>query len=268
MKDLFSDFVEELLDLDSRVLRSLRMLFTRPGYLTSEYIKGRRISYLPPVRLYLVASVVFFLILSLKTIIPDVQNNQFLKEFQETGEIEETLAQTIERQLVSRDALATRLEEKGIVAVDPDSSASNMSISFGGQPFDVEQGDFLSNFADNFSKMMFLLLPVAALQLKFLYWRRKKLYLEHLVFSLHVHAFIFSLLILTAILDYKVVMWAVILASLIYLFLALKNYYEQSHVKTFFKMLLLLFSYGLTTMFVMVLTLVATAVALLISNPA
>ena len=84
-KDLFSDFLEELLDMDSRVLRSVRMLFTKPGFLTSEYIKGKRISYLPPVRIYLVASVLFFLILSLKTYLPDIQNNQFIKEFTETG---------------------------------------------------------------------------------------------------------------------------------------------------------------------------------------
>jgi len=114
--------------------------------------------------------------------------------------------------------------------------------------------------------MMFLLLPVAALQLKMLYWRRKKLYIEHLVFSLHVHAFIFSLLILTIILDYKLIMWLVILSSLLYLYIAMKQFYEQSYSKTATKMVLLLLSYGVTTILVMTLTMVVTAVGLVMGN--
>jgi hypothetical protein len=265
-RDLFSDFLEELLDFDSRVIRSLRTLFTKPGLLTTEYIKGRRISYLPPVRIYLVASVLFFLILSLKSLIPSIQNNKFINELTESGDLDVALNQAIDSQIDSTSDKTELLEGSGLVVIDSDSSQSNMSISIGESAFDVEQGDFLNNFTDNFAKMMFLLLPVAALQLKLLYWRRKKLYIEHLIFSLHVHAFIFSLLILTVILDYKLIMWLVILASLVYLYLAMKNYYSQSHLKTFSKMILLLMSYGFTTMMVMVLTLVATAVGLLVGS--
>jgi len=106
----------------------------------------------------------------------------------------------------------------------------------------------------------------AALQLKVLYWRRKKLYIEHLVFSLHVHAFIFSLLILTIILDYKLTMWLVIISSLIYLYIAMKQFYSQSYSKTATKMVLLLLSYGVTTLLVMALTMVVTAVGLVMGN--
>lgn len=45
--------------LDSKVLRSLAGLF-RPGFLTAEYIAGRRQPYLNPVKLYLVCAAVFF----------------------------------------------------------------------------------------------------------------------------------------------------------------------------------------------------------------
>ncbi len=265
-KDFFSVFLEELLDVDSRVLRSLRLLFTKPGFLTSEYVKGRRIRYLPPVRIYLVASVLFFVFLSLKTIIPTVRNNQFLKEYQETGGIDESISQVIGKQGTSGDEGSDKLNDMGIVAIDPDSSKTNMTVTVGNQPFQLQEGDLLSNFSDNFAKMMFLLLPVAALQLKTLYWRRKKLYIEHLVFSLHVHAFIFSLLILTIILDYKLTMWFVIISSLIYLYMAMKQFYDQSYTKTATKMVLLLAAYGITTILVMTLTLVATAVGLVIGN--
>ena len=265
-KDLFSDFLEELLDVDSRVLKSLRLLFTSPGFLTSEYVKGRRVSYLPPVRLYLIASVLFFLSLTLSTLLPSVQNNEFFKELTETGDIDNALENALESKPNSLTPDGIITEGSDLVPMQPDSSNSGMTVSLGDGQFDVNEGDFLSTFSDNFAKMMFLLLPVAALQLKALYWRRKKLYIEHLVFSLHVHAFIFTILILTVILDYKLTMWLVIIASLIYLFMAMKNYYAQSYPKTASKMLLLLFSYGLTILLVMTLTLVVTAVGLVMGN--
>ncbi len=265
-KDFFSDFLEELLDVDSRVLRSLRLLFTKPGFLTSEYVRGRRVRYIPPVRIYLVASVLFFLSLTLKTLLPSVQNNEFFKEITETGNLDNALENALEAKQTASSNDVLSYEGSGLVPVDPDSSQSGMQLSLGGGQYDVNQGDFLSNFSDNFAKMMFLLLPVAALQLKALYWRRKKLYIEHLVFSIHVHAFIFSLLILTIILDFKLTMWLVIISSLIYLFIAMRQFYGQSYSKTATKMVLLLLSYGVTTILVMTLTLVATAVGLVMGN--
>lgn len=265
-KDLFSEFFEELLDIDSRVLRSLRMLFTRPGFLTSEYTKGRRISYLPPVRIYLVASVLFFLLLSLKTLLPELQDNELIREFAESDDIEATLEQAVESRMnpSPQDSLNSSAERVPVLGAD--STGSGMSVSVGNDSYDLEQSDVLASFTDNFAKVVFLLLPAAAFLLKALYVRRKKMYIEHFIFSLHVHAFIFSLLILTVILDYKVTMWLVILASLVYIYLAMKSYYGQTYMKTGVKMLLLLLSYGLTTMLVMVLTLLVTAVGLLLGS--
>jgi len=265
-KDLFSDFLEELLDVDSRVLRSLRLLFSRPGFLTSEYVKGRRVSYLPPVRLYLVASVVFFLALSLQTLLPSVQNNEFFKEITEGGDISGAHENAVEDMQLPPGADEKPTSPTAIKPVVSDNSSTGLTFSVGENPLDMDREELLANFSDNFAKMMFLLLPVAALQLKVLYWRRKKLYIEHLVFSLHVHAFIFSILILTVILDYKLTMWLVIVASLVYLFIAMKNYYGQSISKTASKMILLLSSYGLTILIVMTLTLVITAVSLVLGN--
>ncbi len=263
MKEFFGDFLEELLDVDSRVVRTIRLLFTRPGFLTAEYVRGRRINYLPPVRIYLVASVLFFLSLTIKTLVPSFQENEFFKEFSENGDVESALETAVESK-VNPQSLTN--QNSGLVEVDPDSSNSPVSLTVGESKFDVQQGDFLSNFSDNFAKMMFFLLPVAALQLKALYWRRKKAYIEHLIFSIHLHAFIFSILIFTVILEFTFVMWIVILTSLVYLFLAMKHFYAQSLPKTFSKMLLLLFSYGLTTMLVMTITLVATAIGLVVGS--
>ncbi|HYL71577.1 MAG TPA: DUF3667 domain-containing protein [Candidatus Dormibacteraeota bacterium] len=53
---------EDLTHADSRLWRTLAALLFRPGFLTREFLHGRRARYLPPLRLYLVLSVVFFVV--------------------------------------------------------------------------------------------------------------------------------------------------------------------------------------------------------------
>ncbi len=62
MAALFHDVLHDLVHLDSRVWRTLVALLFRPGRLTNEFITGRRTFYLPPFRLYLVLSLVYFLL--------------------------------------------------------------------------------------------------------------------------------------------------------------------------------------------------------------
>jgi len=59
------EMLVELIDFDGRMLRSMRLLLTRPGFLSYEYINGRRVAYTSPVRIYIVISLVFFLVLPL-----------------------------------------------------------------------------------------------------------------------------------------------------------------------------------------------------------
>jgi hypothetical protein len=61
---LTKDVVGDLLDVDSRVWRTLWPLAFRPGLLTQEFLRGRRASYTPPFRMYLVLSLVFFVLAS------------------------------------------------------------------------------------------------------------------------------------------------------------------------------------------------------------
>ena len=56
---------ESISHADSRLWRTLWYLLARPGFLTREFFAGRRVRYLPPFRLYLVISVVFFLVVGL-----------------------------------------------------------------------------------------------------------------------------------------------------------------------------------------------------------
>lgn len=65
LRRLLADVLEDQLSIDGTLPRTLTALFTRPGRLTAEYLRGRIVSYVAPFRLYLVSSLVFFLTLSL-----------------------------------------------------------------------------------------------------------------------------------------------------------------------------------------------------------
>src|SRR5210317_1453093 len=60
--ELLRDGFGDLMDLDSRLWRTLTPLLVRPGKLTLDYLQGRRARYMPPFRMYLVLSVIFFVV--------------------------------------------------------------------------------------------------------------------------------------------------------------------------------------------------------------
>jgi hypothetical protein len=81
-------FFEEFFTFDSKFFLSLKYLFTRPGYLTHEYISGRFMRYISPVKLFLFTSFMIFFILvkidpdQYKSLVTENDNqDDFMKEF-------------------------------------------------------------------------------------------------------------------------------------------------------------------------------------------
>lgn len=62
--ELFKELLYETFDFDGRAARTVQTMFSRPGVLTEEFLAGHRQRYSPPVRLYLVISVLFFLVMA------------------------------------------------------------------------------------------------------------------------------------------------------------------------------------------------------------
>tara|TARA_R110000803_G_scaffold210824_2_gene284008 strand:+ start:27678 stop:28919 length:1242 start_codon:yes stop_codon:yes gene_type:complete len=56
--------LDDIFSFDSRASRTLKPLLLKPGFLTQEYIQGRRVHYVPPLRLYLFISIIFFISLN------------------------------------------------------------------------------------------------------------------------------------------------------------------------------------------------------------
>ncbi len=118
--------------------------------------------------------------------------------------------------------------------------------------------------------MVVLMMPALAFILKILYIRRKRYFVEHLVFSFHYHAFAFLVVALTLLFyslgnqaqdDSQDVVLTVILPILIlfYLFFAMKRVYKQGYIKTFFKFSFLNFSYLIIFISFLTMTVIVSA---------
>src|SRR5262245_38237473 len=61
LRDVVHEAIHEFAHLDdSKIVQTLKLLLFKPGELTAEFLRGRRARYVPPLRLYLVCSLLFF----------------------------------------------------------------------------------------------------------------------------------------------------------------------------------------------------------------
>ena len=101
---------------------------------------------------------------------------------------------------------------------------------------------FVEKLIHKASKVIFILIPLFALMLKLFYLRRKQLFYNHLIFSIHLHAFLFLILLLYALIGFlpiDIPVYAITSLILLYLYLALKKVYRQSYLKTAVKFFLI-----------------------------
>ncbi len=195
LRTLAAETVEELTELDGRFATTLRLLVTRPGRLTTEYLAGRRARYVRPLRLYLTTSVLFFVAFAIGS--RGVEPR--------AGERTTVLGIHISEPVVSDD---------GTPPAAPAPAAPDAGLTVGGDPEDsrVERAveDRMARFARqsqaeqvrtvvdamqrHVPKAFFVLVPLSALLLHAVHWRRGMSYAEHLIFALHVHAFGFLIM--------------------------------------------------------------------------
>jgi hypothetical protein len=286
---LVQHFVADFLHYDSQFLKTLKYLLFRPGKLTTEYMAGRRVSYVNPIKLYIFISFVFFLIYAFMN--PVSHGGESHKPAEGPSASEKltpaAVADSLQRAL-KREGIGMQLSEEDsaeLAEAKNDSTGSELYKSL--HEYDSiqaslpaseragfwkrltirrllyfkDKGDTKASFGElfqhNMPKMMFILLPLFALLMKFLYRKKQWFYADHAIFSLHVHSFAFVLLLITFILDHYVrigktylfTRWGV-LAIMLYIVLALYFTYRQSFIKSTVKAFLLLFSYSFLMMLV------------------
>ena len=216
MREMLIDAWHEFTVFDSRLLRTGALLVRHPGRLTHEYLAGRRSRYLPPLRLYLIASVAYFLIAAVappskpqntSATLPGKGNVKIdlLEPRVLTPEERAAAMQSVERAPWFMKPLFHRLVE------DPLGVRRNMIAAM--------------------PKVFFVLVPVFAGIVALFYWRP---FPQHLVFSLHLHAAIFTALAVQQLANLTkttvimaIVQFAVMVFVVTYTLLAFRRTYEN-----------------------------------------
>jgi hypothetical protein len=62
LKHFVEESVEGISHFDGRFFRTIKILFTKPGLLTLDFERGRRVPYMKPFQLFIVANLLFFLL--------------------------------------------------------------------------------------------------------------------------------------------------------------------------------------------------------------
>lgn len=270
---LFHDAWHLVTHIDGRFWQSLYILLLKPGKLTKEYFAERRARYLPPVRLYLVLSVLFFAFglatMQGKSAAPTAAAPTAAAP---TAAAPTVVAPTVVAPATTiHDAApgtatheAAPAKKKKRAEVFNISDCNDVRSSIGWLQ-NVMRQSCLRNQEDggasierafyaNIPKMMFLFVPMMALVMLLLYWRPRRYYVEHLVFFLHNHAAIFLLLLIQTLLGWIAAWlawstfggWVIAIISLYsfwYVYRAMRVYYGQGRLLTFAKLCVVGFTY-------------------------
>ncbi|GGH04682.1 DUF3667 domain-containing protein [Mucilaginibacter phyllosphaerae] len=120
----------------------------------------------------------------------------------------------------------------------------------------------------NAPKVMFLLLPLFALILKVAFWKNHKLYVEHIIYAIHLHCFLFLFLTITILVKIiipdnwetliSIIQAAATLSIIWYIYRSLRLVYNRTRWRTVSKMVGVSFMYsmvfGLSVFIILVIT--------------
>lgn len=189
VRELVTDAFWELSGWDGRFGATVRALLAHPGKLTTEFLEGRRVRYVSPLRLYLVASLAYFLVAAAapnlepasRTIDAAGININVTSGVQRVTEAE--------RQ-AKTGGLTPAQRDEALAKIDRAPAIMRPVLRRGlTDPKGLQRG-----LLESMPRVLFALVPVFAAILAIFYRRRK--YPEHLYFSLHAHAFVFVALTL------------------------------------------------------------------------
>jgi hypothetical protein len=238
-RELVHEALEGVTHSDSRLWRTLYLLWFKPGKLTQEFVAGRRAAYLPPFRLYLVLSIIFFLVASLSNGHANIV--RFDDETSEAAGVAgpqdciKLNATQFSARLFGRD-WAPRIKH-ACNEIARDNGANLLHVALATAP-----------------KAMFIFLPLIAFLHMLMYWRPRHRYAEHLLFFLYVHAFCFSLMTVVILATDVVDAWPplnpvgnvvplLLLSMPLYTVVAMRRVFGRSWVRTLAKACALFVAY-------------------------
>lgn len=223
------EFVGHYVALEGKLAKTLWLLFFKPGELTKQYLAGKRARYVSPLRLYLTASIIFFLLVKVLG-----AGNLFKVQESSDKNTKEAISQASAEQSKAGIAIPNsntmfdlNKAATEMLRCDATSIPCQKMKAYFDQKYATrtarEMGHEVKDRAIAWAPYaMFLFVPVFALLTQLLYRRRKLYYGEHLVYAFHIHAFTFFLLLLMAFMP-EGVSPLIALYGTIYYFMAMRR---------------------------------------------
>ncbi len=242
LRQILADTLEDQFSWNAAFPRTVKALLLHPGRLTTEYVSGRIATYIPPMRLYLAASVLFFLAFAA---VPDPPTE--IRETHPSAQASSARAGT--GPAADVPAKAPGAARRSAVSSWPPLLQAGVDRLKAGMarikalPAAEQERALAAGFAQTAPKILFLMVPVFAALLKLLYLRHRRLYVEHFIFALHTHSIAFLGLLPLLLLHYRPLNAAIYLWLAGYTLVAMHAVYGQSWARTGIKFALLSFSY-------------------------
>lgn len=221
----FADFLDGVVQWDGRIPRTVTPLLFRPGFLTREYIAGRQVRYVTPVRLFLFLIVILFLAVNwIADISGSAVDTRALAPASEDIERVQRVVAWLpapQRQAVLDDALSPSMPDNAIsIELGPeDAPREPIRLAWLSDGLNAQLDQAVKRLNENVRRVnrdpqafieqmlsvapqaLILMLPLFALMLKLFYLFKHRLYMEHLLVALHSHSFIALALLAIILLD-------------------------------------------------------------------
>jgi len=273
---LVNEAFEDIFSMSSRVWKTLGYLLFKPGFLSQEYFIGRRVRYIPPVRLYFTLSILFFLTYSVFSFFTPENPVVVVTadEQSDARETQNTVANEVRQaiQEAKKEAPQEASEQNPVIVevneetefdlpwlneAQEEAFRERMAVQLekGKAVIEDDPGALKDFLLDAAPPIVFCLLPLFALLLKILYLFKGMYYTQHLILAVHNHCFVFLWFTLYTLIDAGVLLaglaetpgwldFVLIAWFTLYLWRSLRVVYEQGRLLTFFKFITLGFGYS------------------------
>lgn len=241
--------------LDGRIARTLPALVFRPGHVTRNYIDGKRARYVPPFRLFLLASLVFFLTLfSVGDELGWFQGMRFVRT--DSG-MALTLGDPDQADVADIPEILTpegRIDRERLAELTGENSDG---LSEGERAYASDLTGRLADVYDNQAlffaairtwapRLSLLLVPVLIILLTLMFaWRRRTYVYHHVIAALHFQTVLYllgtALMVLGLVTRSPGILGALLLLP-VYLYLMLRRTYDSGRILAVLRTLILVFS--------------------------